>query len=151
MSDTPTPLHTPAFMEAFLNVVIPPSEDGKMPGAGSLSITAEVADRLDVDPVFGPPVRAGLQAVREAALVRDPAGFLSLRSDVRREVVEAQVAAHPMLMVGVMLHLYQAYYQHPQVLEGLGEPARAPFPEGYTLEETDPQLLEKLRARRRRL
>jgi hypothetical protein len=54
-----------------------------------------------------------------------------------------------MLMLGIGLHLYPAYYQHPRVLEGLGEPPRPPFPDGYDLEETDPQLLEKLRDRQR--
>jgi hypothetical protein len=150
MSDTPTPLRDPAFMEAFFNLAIPPSDDGKLPGAASLGITADVAGRLEADPAFGPPVLAGLQAVHDAALARDPAGFVSLQPGARREVVEAQVAAHPMLMVGVVLHLYQAYYQHPRVLEGLGEPPRPPFPEGYPLEDTDPQLLESLRAGRRR-
>jgi hypothetical protein len=54
-----------------------------------------------------------------------------------------------MLMIGVVVHLYQAYYQHPKVLEALGEPPRPPFPEGYALEPTDPQLLEALRTRAR--
>jgi hypothetical protein len=148
MSDTPTPLRDPAFMEAFFDVAIPPGEDGKLPGAASLGVTAGVAGRLEADPVFGPPVLAGLQAVYDAALARDPAGFVGLPPGAQREVIEAQGAAHPMLMVGVVLHLYQAYYQHPRVLEALGEPPRPPFPEGYPLEDTDPHLLENLRARR---
>ena len=149
MSNTPTPLRDQAFLEAFLDLVIPPSDDGKLPGAGSLEIAADLAGRLEADPALGPSVQAGLQAVHEAALARDPAGFARLRPEARREVVETQLAAHPMLMIGVVVHLYQAYYQHPRVLEGLGEPARPPFPEGYALEDTDPQLLVKLHARRR--
>jgi hypothetical protein len=52
-------------------------------------------------------------------------------------------------MPGVTSHLYLAYYQHPTVLAGLGEPARPPFPEGFEVEETDEELLEKLRERGR--
>jgi hypothetical protein len=54
-----------------------------------------------------------------------------------------------MLMLGMGLHLYPAYYQHPRVLAGLDEPPRPPFPEGYALEETDPQLMQSLLNRRR--
>lgn len=149
MTDTPTPLRDPAFMEAFLDLVIPSSDDGRMPGAGRLGMVADLAARLEADQAVGPSVHAGLLAVRDAALARDPAGFAALPSHVRAEVVEAELAAHPMLMMGLALHLYQVYYQHPRVLEGLGEPPRPPFPEGYDVEETDPQLLEKLHARRR--
>lgn len=134
-------------MQAFLDLVIPPSDDGKLPGAGSLDLASDMALRVEADPALGPFVQAGMQAVHDAALLRDPSGLAALPRQIRVEVIEAQLAAHPMLMIGVGLHLYPAYYQHPRVLEGLGEPPRAPFPDGYDLEETDPQLLEKLRER----
>ena len=149
MNDAPAPLRDSAFMQAFLDLAIPASEDGKMPGAGSLDLSSDVADKLEADAMLGPFVRAGLQAVHDAALALDPGGFAELSPEARLEVVEAQLVAHPMLMMGLARHLYPAYYQHPRVLEGLGEPPRPPFPEGYDLEETDPKLLERLHARRR--
>jgi hypothetical protein len=149
MTDTPSPLRDSSFIQAFLDVVIPPSKDGKMPGAGSLGLAAAVAAAVEADAMLGPVVLAGLQAVREAALVRDPGGLPRLSPEARVEVVEGQLAAQSWLMLGVARYLYPAYYQHPRVLEGLGEPPRPPFPEGYELEATDPQLIEKLRTRRR--
>ena len=148
MTDPTTPLRDAAFMEAFLDLVIPPSDDGRMPGAGGLGIASELADKVEADHAVGRLVQAGLKAVDDAALARDPAGFSGVPLHVRVEIVDAQLGTHPMLMLGLSRHLYEAYYQHPRVLEGLGEPPRAPFPEGYDLEETDPQLLEKLLARR---
>lgn len=148
-ADARTPLRDSAFMQAFLDLVIPPSPDGRLPGAGSLDLTSGLADQLEADAMLAPPVQAGLQAVREAALARDPEGLSGLSPEARVEVVEAQLGAHPLLMLGLARHLYPAYYQHPRILEGLGEPPRPPFPEGYDLEATDPQLLEKLRARQR--
>jgi hypothetical protein len=136
-------------MQAFLDVVIPPSEDGKMPGAGSLGLAVAVATALEADRVLGPVVLSGLQAVREAGLARDPGGLPGLSPQARAGVVETQLEAQSWLMMGVARYLYPAYYQHPRVLEGLGEPPRPPFPEGYELEATDPQLLEKLQTRRR--
>lgn len=149
MNDTLTPLRDAGFIEAFLDVLIPPSEDGMLPGAGTLGITPAVAASIEADPILGPFVRKGLYAIRHAALERDAGGFSSLSADARVEVVEAQLAAHPMLIGGVLFYLYQAYYQHPRVLQDLGEPPRPPFPEGYDLEPTDPGLLRKLRERAR--
>lgn len=142
-TETPTPLRDPAFMQALLDVVIPPSRDGKMPGAGGLGLGATLADQIEADAMLGPVVLSGLQAVRDAALARDPAGFAGLSPEARTAVVEAQ----SWVMLGIVRYLYPAYYAHPRVLEGLGEPPRAPFPEGYEVEPTDPALLEKLRAR----
>ncbi len=150
MSDATTPLRDPAFLQAFLDTLIPPGDDGRMPGAGSLGLGETIVARIEAAPMLGPAVGAGLAAVRDAALERDPAGFASMPPHLRAEVVESQLAAHPMLILGVGLHLYPAYYQHPRVLEGIGEPPRPPFPEGYTVDETDPALLALLEARRRR-
>lgn len=132
------------FLRAFLDVVIPP-DDASLPGAGSLSLAPQFADSVRGDSTLGPLVVAGLQAVAEAALGRDPAGFAAMPPAAQIEAVESQLAGHPMLMTAVSLHVYRLYYQHPVVLEALGEPPRAPFPEGYALEPTAPDLLERLR------
>jgi hypothetical protein len=150
MTNTSSPFDDQAFMQAFLDVVIPPGGDGTMPGAGSLDLSAGVVQALETDAALGPLVQAGLAAVREAALGRDSKGFSALSSKDRVAVVESQLATHPFLMLGTARYVYTAYYQHPRVLEALGEPPRPPFPEGYDVEPTDAQLLERLRARARR-
>jgi hypothetical protein len=149
MTDEYATLRDSNFMRDFLDLVIPPSEDEKMPGAGTLGLSADLADAIIADARFAPLVEAGLQAVQDAAIVRDSAGFSELSPEARLEVVESQLMAHPALMNGITSHLYLAYYQHPAVLEGLGEPARPPFPEGFEVEETDPKLLDALRERAR--
>ncbi len=148
MTDTPNPLHDSAFMQAFFDLVIPPSKDGKRPGAGSLGLATDLANTLAKDDRSSPVVAAGLLAVREAATTRDPGGFTSLSPQARRETVETVLAGHPRLILGVARHLYLIYYQHPQVLAAIGEPPRPPFPEGYDVQPTDPDLLQALEARR---
>ena len=151
MTETATsnPLRDTQFMNTLLDLVIPPSEDGRMPGAGSLDLAAALADAIETDPAFAQLVLAGLRAIHEGALNRNPAGFAALAPADRLEVLEAQLGHHPALMIGLSIRLYQAYYAHPLVLEGIGEPARPPFPEGFEIEPTDEDLLESLRARRR--
>ena len=149
MNHATTPLRDSAFMQAFLDMAIPASEDAKMPSAGSLDLSSGVADQIEADAMLGPFVQAGLQAVHDAAVALDREGFAGLSPAARVEVVEAQLVAYPLLMMGVARHVYPAYYQHPRVLEGLGEPARPPVPGGFEIEPTDPRLLEKLHNRRR--
>ncbi len=149
MTETRAALSDPDFMKALLDLVIPPSASGDLPGAGALGLSPAVATALHADPLLGPLVEAGVQAVREAALSQHPEGLPGMAPQAGAKVVEAQLATHPMFVMGLLRYLYPAYYQHPRVLEGIGEPPRPPFPEGFDVEATDAELLEQLRARRR--
>lgn len=135
-------------MEAVLDLVIPQSTDRKMPRAGSLGLTVEVAAGIGDDRSLGQAVVAGLRALSDAAFAKHPDGLPGLAPAAQLEVVQDVLATHPMLMTGLARHLYLAYYQHPLVLGALGEPARPPFPEGFAIEPTDAGLLAKLHARR---
>ena len=147
MTETPAALNDLHFMKALLDLLIPPSGSGDLPGAGALGLSAAVVTALQGDPLLGPPVEAAVQALRETALSQHPEGLPGMAPQAAARVVEAQL--DPMLIMGILLYLYPAYYQHPRVLEGIGEPPRPPFPEGFDVEPTDVELLEKLRARRR--
>jgi len=149
MNESASLLHDATFMRAILELVIPPSEDGRLPGAGSLGLAGNLAGQIEADPILGPVVQAGLAAVQVAAMARDPGGLAALPPAARLEVVESELSAQPQCTMGILRYLYVAYYAHPRVLEGLGEPARPPFPQGYELEPTDPGLLATLGRRRR--
>lgn len=149
MTEPPAALDDHDFMKALLNLVIPPSASGEPPGAGALGLEPAVATALQADPMLGPFVEAGAQAVREAALSQHPEGLPGMSPQAGTKLLEEQLTAHPLLIMGLLRHLYPAYYQHPRVLVAIGEPPRPPFPEGFDVEATDPELLEKLRERRR--
>ncbi len=149
MTDESVLLRDPGFMRAVLDVVLPASGAGRLPSAADLDLGGGLADTLEADAKFGPAVEAGLQAVHDAGMAIDSGGFAGLQPDVRLEVFEGQLGLNPALVIGLTLYLYPAYYQHPRVLEALGEPPRPPFPEGFEVEEIDEGLLEKLRSRQR--
>jgi len=149
MSTEPSVLRDATFMDALLDLLIPPGDDGRMPGAGSLGLSGQLAGALEADVRFGRAVESALRALRDAALERDAGGFAALSRAARLEVLEAQLERHPELLRGLTTPLYLAYYQHPAALAGLGQPARPPFPGGFEVDETSPVLLEKLRARAR--
>jgi hypothetical protein len=150
MTETAAALDDQAFMNALFDLVIPPSASGDLPGAGALGLSPDVATALRADPLLGPLIEAGVQAVREAALSQRPDGLPGMAPEAGTKVVESQLASsHPLLIMGLARYLYPAYYQHPKVLEGIGEAPRPPFPEGFDVEATDAGLFEKLQARRK--
>lgn len=129
-----------SFFTALLDTLIPPK--GAMPGAGDLGIETAVAEAVAADGQSGPSATASLAALREGS-----PDFANLTSAQRASLVEA--ALDPASLRAVLRHVYLAYYQHPAVLAGLGEPPRPPFPEGFEIEPTDPELLAALRARKK--
>lgn len=149
MTDATKALDDRDFMSALLDIVIPASASGELPGAGSLGLERDVATGLRADPMLGPVVEPDLDKLREVALAEHPGGLQGMTAEDGARLVEAQVASNPFLMLGLLRHLYPAYYRQPQVLEGIGEPPRPPFPEGFDVEATDAGLLEILEGRRR--
>ena len=146
MTESPA-LNDQAFMDALLNLVIPPNASGTLPAAGALGLSLAVAAGLQTDPLLGPMVEAGVRSIREAALSLHPDGLRALTPEAGAVLIQAQVSANPFFMMGLGRYLYPAYYQHPQVLKGIGAAPRPPFPEGFEVEATDAGLLEKLQAR----
>ena len=137
------------FMDALLDLVIPPNASGSLPGAGGLGLSSAVTAGIEADPLLGPMVGAGLAAIQEAALSENLRGLSGMTREAGKQLVETTLSTNPFVMMGLLRYLYPAYYAHPRVLEGIGEPPRPPFPEGFEIEATDARLLEKLQARLR--
>lgn len=145
MSDPmPPPLRDFAFLSAILDALIPPGGRSKpMPGAGGIGIESAVAETIAADAQAGPAIVSALEALRKRA-----PGFASLAAAERAPLIEAQAALDSASLRALLRHVYLAYYQHPTVLAALGEPPRPPFPEGFDIEPTDPELLAALARRR---
>jgi hypothetical protein len=144
MSERPSVFDDPGFLRAILNLVIPP--EGGMPGAGDLGLGAEVAGSLGHDPATA----AGLDAIQSAASARDPGGLAALPESAALDVAQSLAADYPALMPTLARVTALAYYQHPEVLVAIGEPARPPFPEGFELDPISPEWLALLERRAQR-
>lgn len=153
MTASTTPL-SPAALRALAHVLddlIPPSGDGRLPGAGTLGLAAYLDTALDVMPELKAMVAQSLTALDALARRRDPGGLDALgaadRAAVLLELASSDDALPPILAI----HAYTGYYQQPQVLEALGLEARPPHPKGYEMAENDLSLLDPVRARGKRL
>ena len=66
MTEPPAALNDPRFMKALLDLVIPPSASGDLPGAGALGRSDAVVAAIQAEPALGPLSAAGPQAGPES-------------------------------------------------------------------------------------
>ena len=135
------------LLASVLDEIIPPSDDGKFPGAGALGLAGFVERNLQGTPELRPVIEQGLSALEELAKSRGARGFAALPRRDKRDVLRELAATQPAFVPGLILHTYAGYYQNSRVIEALGLEPRPPYPEGYELEAGDLTLLEPVRRR----
>ena len=144
MTDASTPeaelLRT---LACVLDEIIPPSADGKLPGAGALG----VGEGFAASPELRPVIEQGVGVVDALARERGAAGYVALPAGERRGVLEASAAKAPAFLPTLIAQTLVVYYQDASVLEALGFRAGPPFPRGFTVEPTDFSLLDPVRER----
>src|SRR5690349_8596713 len=121
-------------------MIIPASDEYKVPGADDPAIQADILKTLGRDTEL---VRQALDQL--ARLAGNPLAALDAakRSVVAQEF-RATGGAAAATLVRVVL---QCYYRDDRVLRSLGIELRAPFPKGHVLPEGDWSLLDPVRAR----
>lgn len=132
-------------LAAVLDRIVPPGEDGRMPGAGELGLADFVEENLRERPELRLPLLQGLARLDEAADARAGRPFAELPAPAQRELLDVVAAEQPAFLGPLILQTYVGYYRHPRVLEALGLEARPPFPKGYEVPATDFAILEPVR------
>ena len=121
-------------------MIIPASDEYKVPGADDPAIQADMLATLGRDTAL---VRQALDHL--ARLAGQPLAELDT---AKRETIANEFRATgggaAATLVRVVL---QCYYRDDRVLRSLGLELRAPFPKGYTLEQGDWSLLDPVKAR----
>jgi hypothetical protein len=121
-------------------MIVPASDEYKVPGADDPAIQADMLATLGRDTAL---VRQALDQL--ARLAGKPLASLDpARRDAVAEEFRASGGAAAATLVRVVL---QCYYRDDRVLRSLGLELRAPFPQGYTLEQGDWSLLDPVKAR----
>ena len=127
-------------LRAMAGMIIPASTEYKVPGADDAAVQADIFKTLGRDTV---PVAAALDHL--AGLAGKPLADLdSARRDEVAKEFRTSGGAPAATLVRVVL---QCYYRDDRVLRSLGLELRAPFPQGYTLEQGDWSLLDTVKAR----
>jgi hypothetical protein len=121
-------------------MIIPASEEYKVPGADDPMIQADMLATLGRDTALVAQALDHFARLAGKPLAElDPA-----RRDAVAQEFRASGGGAAATLVRVVL---QCYYRDDRVLRSLGLELRAPFPKGYTLEQGDWSLLDPVKAR----
>ena len=121
-------------------MIIPASDEYKVPGADDAAIQADIIATLGRDAAM-----VGVALDRLARLAGMPLSKLdAARRDAVAEQFRASGGPAAAALVRVVL---QCYYRDDRVLRSLGLELRPPFPKGYPLEQGDWSLLDPVKAR----
>jgi hypothetical protein len=121
------------------SMIVPASDEYKVPGADDPAIQADMLATLGRDTTL---VRQALDHL--ARLAGKPLADLDpARRDAVAEEFRTSGGAAAATLVRVVL---QCYYRDDRVLRSLGLELRAPFPQGYALEQGDWSLLDPVKA-----
>jgi len=134
-------------LACVLDLLIPPSSDGRMPGAGEVGIGARIDELAQRDPGLRAVVVAGVAALDALAHASGASGFETLAGAARLAALHEIATREPGFVPSLIFHTYAGYYQQGRVLEGLGLDPRPPFPIGHQLEPFDETLLDPVRRR----
>jgi len=144
---SPFPPDQERTLSIVLDAIIPPSEDGRFPGAGELGLVDYIALTLQRSPELAPVVATGLSLLDDLAAARGSQDFAALCAADRAAVLRESVTDEPGFLPSLVFHTYVGYYQNGRVLEALGLEPRPPHPKGYDLEAGDLALLARVRRR----
>jgi hypothetical protein len=133
-----------ATLECVLDLIVPPSADGRMPGATEVGVPAYLlAHCADALPVL----REELDRLDAQAQTLSGQPFVALGSDDRQALIETLRAQEPDFMSRLALETVTCYYQHDRVLAALGMEVRSPAPQGFKVISGDLMLLAPVRKR----
>lgn len=132
-SDQPLTSEQAELLSSLLNVIIPPSDDGVMPGAGELDLVSYLREQT-------PEVVA---TIRQASSFFE-FDFPSKSATERHQMVVEFSVTEPEMFNTLLFQSYACYYQNDRVLTGLGLAAGPPFPRGNSVDSGDLTTLDKV-------
>jgi hypothetical protein len=144
MSETTT---TPGFSEdqmhllaCVLDEIIPPSTDGRFPGAGQLGLARYIDEAMQKTPELRSMIAQGLTDLDNLARSRKTTDFAALSKADKLQLLNEQGFVLPLAF-----QTYIVYYQQARVVAALGLEARPPHPKGYEMAPNDLTLLDAVR------
>ncbi|MCC6848239.1 MAG: gluconate 2-dehydrogenase subunit 3 family protein [Deltaproteobacteria bacterium] len=132
-------------LACVLDALVPPSPDGRLPGAGAAGVATHVERTLRTLPDLRAMVVDGLRDLDVQARAQHGRPFVACGEGERAALVAAQGFGYALVP-----HTYVGYYQQDAVLEAIGMEPRPPHPKGYTVAENDLSLLAPVKARSKR-
>ena len=130
-SDNPLSEAQKENLAALLNVIIPPSDDGKLIGAGEVDLVRYLLTHVEE---YMPSLHKILDHFDD--------DFSMLSGVDGLTIVEEFSSANAELFSSLLFNVYACYYQDDRVHKGIGMDEGPPFPRGNTIDSGDLSLLD---------
>lgn len=131
-------------LDALLKLVIPASEDGKMPSAAEVGFLEYL---VNSEPGFIPQLKQCLDVIIDAVEPAQDKPF-SETGERETEALVNKLRSSQGELFNLFTNLVlSCYYQHDRVMIGIGLEPRPPFPKGNQVEDGDLSLLAPVKQR----
>lgn len=131
-------------LSAVLDTLIPASTALGMPSAGEPRIVEDVHHSVrNTQPIL----KSTLAKINDSALEQHTVRFSALTFEQRTELLNSDGVTGIPEFRTLQFVLLQCYYRDPVAMKSLGMEPRAPFPEGFDMEQGDWDLLEPVKRR----
>ena len=132
-----------ALLNGLLGEIIPASDDGRIPSAGSLHVTDFIAKKAREVPGLADLLKRGL---RTAQAFLEPKGdtFEVLSPTDRLTLVKNLERREPDFFTALTRYTYMGYYTDPTVPPHFGLSTKPPHPYGYEVPDESPEELAAL-------
>lgn len=124
-------------LNEILNLIIPPSNNGEMPGVLDVDFLAYIHKENHLQ-----WIRKGLNIIIEESHNKYGRELSELNSNVQTQLIDKLGRRVNLFFQSLTTQVMHCYYQHDDVLEAIGLEARTPFPEGYFITDGEISLLE---------
>ncbi len=131
------------LLKSLLDQIIPASDDGRIPSAGSLRIADFIESKAREIPGLADLMNRGL---RFAQVLLEPKGdtFDALSSADRLTLVKILERREPEFFAALIRYTYMGYYTDPTVPPHFGLSTKPPHPYGYEVPDESPEELTAL-------
>ncbi|GLO72551.1 hypothetical protein MACH17_40680 [Phaeobacter inhibens] len=126
------------ILDAILDELIPPSEDGKIPGAGALGI----AEFLPTANAYAPNPAGSVQTILSAV----SGDFTALTREEKIAELRRVEAAHGPAFETLVRLTYMGYYSRSDMRPHFGVGAHPIHPKGYPVARESAEMMDELTA-----
>ena len=132
-----------ALLDGLLDEIIPASEDGRIPSAGSLRLADFIANKAREAPGLADLLKRGL---RPAQALLEPKGdtFEALSPAGRLALAKNLECWESEFFTALTRYTYMGYYTEPSVPPHFGLSSKPPHPHGYEVPDESPEELNAL-------
>jgi hypothetical protein len=133
-----------ALLNGLLDEIIPASDDGRIPSAGSLGVEDFIANKAREVPGLTDLLTRGLRTAQALLEPKKLDTFEALSPADRFTLAKILERREPDFFAALTRYIYMGYYTDPTVPSHFGLSAKPPHPYGYEVPDESPEELTAL-------